>query len=230
MNRLKRLLSLVLIAVFGLSVVGFAPSAANAQSGISVFSGRISPGDRYDSYRVSGRAGQMFVAWTESDSNLDPQLEVSSPSGYQYWYDDDSGEGLDAQTGGILLENGAYDLYVSPVGRSTGSYTLYYMALDLRSTDRIAQPGDYHTYTLTRQAGDMMFIGAAAADRSNLRPWLEIYAPDGSLLTSDYNRDNDGSAFTGVYFPNSGTYTVAIGGRGQTTGSYRLLWGDVNFE
>lgn len=226
---MKRLLQLALIAIFGLSLVSFAP-AAHAQSGISVFRGQIVRGERYDAYRVQGRAGQMFVAWTEVDDSLDPLLSVASPSGLQYWQDDDSGEGYNAQTFGLLLENGTYDLYVEPVGRTTGAYTLYYMALDLRSTGRIARPGDYHTYTVSADAGDMMFIGVAADGQSRLSPWLEIYTPAGALLTADYNSDADGSAFVGVIFPRTGTYTIALGGRGQSTGDYRLLWGDVNVE
>ncbi|WP_370650180.1 hypothetical protein [Oscillochloris sp. ZM17-4] len=142
---MKRLLQLALIAIFGLSIVGFAPSA-HAQSGISVFRGQISRGESYDVYRVQGRAGQMFVAWTEVDGSLDPQLTVVSPSGIQYW-DDDSGDGLNARTGGLLVENGTYNLYVEPVGRTTGAYTLYYMALDLRSTGQISYAGEQDVYT-----------------------------------------------------------------------------------
>lgn len=91
-------------------------------------------------------------------------------------------------------------------------------------TARNAAPGQECIYTFCAQAGELATINLDAVD-GPLNPWIDLRAPDGTLLRSnnDVSEDNRDSLICNRGLPVTGCYTVvARPDRNESTGVFNL--------
>jgi YD repeat-containing protein len=85
----------------------------------------------------------------------------------------------------------------------------------------ISGAGERDTYTFTASANDGITIRARKTS-GNFTPYLELYGPNGNLITSAANKINR-------ILKGTGTYTVVVRDQNNTnTGDYVLFWQRVN--
>lgn len=187
-----------------------------------------SSGDRWT---FEGSAGTRVTIAVESDV-FDAQLELYGPSGDLLTSDDDSGGNLNPEINGFSLpESGVYTIVVLEYNRTeTGPYTLSLQSAEASQKGNLSY-GDAVTEELSGTQGDAWTFSGAAGDRitievesSFIDSYVELYGPEGELLTSD---DDSGgglnSLIEGYTLEADGTYTILITDlAGERSGNYTL--------
>jgi hypothetical protein len=188
-----------------------------------------------DVWRFEAPAGQYITIRMDAvdPAALDTYLELYDADGVLVAEDDDSGgngNSLIAEypvvvtstyTIHALTYSGAGDYFLSvrPVVPSGGG-TLWYGAV-VEGT--LVAPWSRHTWTFDGVAGQVVNVAMNATD-GTLDCFLELYGPDGLLLTTD---DDSGAGYNALieYYtlPVEGTYRVGVrGGEFGATGAYVL--------
>ena len=209
-----------------------------------VIGDQIDLGD-LDSYTFEANAGesvQIRVADTSSGGTLSPWLFLYGPDGSLLTSSSGSGVAeirCPTLACGIAA-TGTYSVVVADAtqgGAGTGSYDIYFTRLPGANeggalinggviSDQI-DLGDLDSYTFEANAGESVQIRVADTSDGPLSPWVFLYGPDGSLLTS-----SSGSTVAEIRCPTlacgiaaTGTYSVVVAdatqGRAQT-GSYNI--------
>lgn len=177
-------------------------------------------------YSFSGNAGDVVSIAAQAD--FDGYLELRDAADALVANDDDSGDGLNPLLQNITLPaDGDYTIHFGSFdNQGRGAFTLTLteeastsvetpelavIAFGDRITDSMAA-GEIKAYTFEAQAGDQVSIGVFPAQLSSAFDlYLEVYQPDGALLTAD----DDGGwrlnpALVGAVMPVSGTYKVTV--------------------
>ena len=188
-----------------------------------------------DVWRFDAPAGQYVTIrmGAVNPAALDTYLELYDADGVLLAENDDS----DGTTDSLIAEypivitstytihaltysgSGDYFLSVRAVGPSGGG-TLRYSAV-VEGT--LAAPWSQHAWTFDGVEGDVVDVAMNATDET-LDCFLELYSPEGLLLTTD---DDSGVGYNALieYYtlPVEGTYRVVVrGGEFGTTGAYEL--------
>jgi hypothetical protein len=92
----------------------------------------------------------------------------------------------------------------------------------------VTRPGDVTRYIIDALAGDRLTIGVSLPPDSTLRPQMEVYDPDGVLVSvADVVTSNAGGDLLITALPISltGPVQVLLRGEGDTTGGYVVSFG-----
>lgn len=200
----------------------------------------------YDTYVVSGQAGQRLIIEMKSDSfdaflafgrMENGELNVSSN-------DDDGGDGTNSRMRVTLAEGGEYVIRANSLGAGgVGPYTLSVVEAGpppppqpiaiggpevtgtLDENDPTLEDDSYFDYwTFTGQAGERLRIVMAADEFDT---FVAIGQLEGETFTEIANNDDGGDDGTNslieVTLPANGTYVIRANSfSGGSTGTYRL--------
>ncbi len=196
----------------------------------------INPAGDSDIFSFAGTAGTTVIFSASDrdnaaqdtfvdvrDPNGDPLLTLSPPNA--------SG----TRTTVTLADSGTYTLIATDIGDSeTGNYTVAAQQLfplpptavqigyDETIVDTISPVADSDIIAFTGVAGDTIRITATDLDNAALDPFLEVYGPDGVLITTLVPPNASGT-FEQLSLTQSGTYTMAMFDSGiNETGSYSV--------
>ena len=185
----------------------------------------------------NAESGDTVTISVEAD--FDALIEIFDADGNLIAGDDDSGDGLNPLIEELTLDTaGTYTISVTSFdGQGRGEFAI---SLDAEMDEvevvaRVIIPGERvhealevntsDTYVFNASAGDMVSISAAATEPgSALDLYIELYAPDSSLLVAD---DDSGwqfnPALVGVELPEEGTYRLEVQSfAGASSGDYVL--------
>ena len=198
--------------------------------------GAIAAGDLdvFTFYAAAGDSIRAAVGDT-SNTNFTPQIELYAPNGTRVTWDFE-GVGTDV-TALSITQSGTYTIVVSDYGSNdTGNYSLS-MARAQATVQRFGADdgsivsgqtrngsvglGDIDVFTFYATAGDT--IRAALGDRSNsnFTPQIELYAPNGTRLTWDF--DGVATDISALSIAQSGEYTLVVTDYGSNdAGTYNL--------
>jgi RHS repeat-associated protein len=191
----------------------------------------------FDAFTFTGAVGdRVVVRMNEDDLFLNPTLELYAPDGSLVTEDtDDTTAVLDS----ILLDQaGIYTLLASDDGgNNTGAYSLSIQSSNNPGgtrpinfgesvTDAIDISTEFDAFTFTGAVGDRVVVRMNEDDLF-LNPTLELYAPDGSLVTED--TDDTTAVLDSILLDQAGTYTLlASDDGGNSTGAYSLFVQSTN--
>jgi hypothetical protein len=210
-------------------------------------SGRLSEGDRH-SWTFEGEEDQVIsIAMT---GDFDTYLELYGPDDEQLTYDDDGyGSNLNSLISGFTLpDDGTYTIITRSFSDfASGSYELTleegiiepnYPTFEppptpetteqgsIEPNDEVSaelETGERHSWTFEGEEGQEVTI-TMDADNDGFDTYLELYGPDGTLLT--YNDDSRGSLNSQIEdfeLPEDGTYTIVARSFGDFgSGDYEL--------
>ncbi len=214
--------------------------------------GQIEAAGERDSYTFFVRSGQgvQLSMWRGGASNLDPYLSLYAPDGSPVVEDDNgAGDGSSAFLRLVLDQTGEYTVVASGASGTTGAYGLELQFFTPQPTPQptsqpaptaaapagtpispgssivgtINSPGESVTYAFTLETRQGVQFSMWRGGASTLDPYLNLYAPDGSLIAADDNGAGDGSsAFLRLILNQPGTYTLVASGANNTTGTYGL--------
>jgi hypothetical protein len=195
----------------------------------SMHCGTIATAGEADSWTFTANAGErisLHIGQMVDNNDFRPWIRLTSPLGTTLG--NTSGVGAAAIDGALAPTTGTYVVVVASFDSGfdgTGSYRIT-MA---KSTGPITvSPGDQggpltnggmHTgeilrgdldvWTFTANVGDRIAINAGQiADMDDFRPWVRLYAPNGTVLAS--TSGIDASVVDGVLAPVSGNYLVLV--------------------
>lgn len=220
---MKRYLSIITILVaMALVFVNIKPAEAAQQ--LRMATGQVTQRGEKLYYTVDVAFGQALYAVLSqpAGSRLDPYLRLLDSNEQPFVADDDSAGGLDAMILSWPLWPGRYYLEVSGVGNTTGAYSLIYGAFQPWG-DSITTPNEEDRHTFTGRAGDSVWIQSIRSADSELDPYVKIIFPDGSMMTERTNLLGEADVLVAGTLPQSGRYTIYVGGERRTTGDYTLL-------
>ncbi len=186
-----------------------------------------------ETWTFEGVAGDAIsISMVGLGSLRDTYLELHGPDGTRLTHDDDSGEGTSALIGEYRLpQTGTYRIVARAYGSQAGSYTLTLMQVEIE--ERTIAYGQTLSGELTAEhprqywlfdgaAGDEVTISMVGLG-SLSDTYLELYAPDGTLLTQN---DDSGEGFFALiedyHLPTNGTYRIIARGFGSAVGQYEL--------
>ncbi|MEO0424144.1 MAG: choice-of-anchor D domain-containing protein [Pseudomonadota bacterium] len=196
----------------------------------------LSPAGDSDVFSFEGTAGTtvIFSASDRDNAAQDTFVDVRLPNG-------DPLLGLvtpnfsGTRATATLDSTGTYTLIASDIGDSeTGNYTVAAQQLfplpptaisigyDETIVDTISPIADSDIIAFTGVSGDTIRITATDLDNAALDPFLEVYGPDGVLITTLAPPNNSGT-FVQLSLTQTGTYTMAMFDSGiNETGSYSV--------
>ncbi len=93
----------------------------------------------------------------------------------------------------------------------------------------IERPGDFDRYPVTVAQGQVLTIGLTLPPDSTLRPVIEVYDPEGSLVAraTPANSNARGDALIpALLTAQSGAYVVFVSGERDSIGAYIISYGD----
>jgi len=210
----------------------FNPGIATAVSYGKTLPGSISAVGEVDTYTFSGKAGdKVIVKMTRNSSFLDPWLEVFRPDGEPLG---NVVANAQAELRVTLPDSGTYAILTSDQapGDDTGDYTLFVqrtfnpgtpvvITYGKTSSAAISIVGEVDTYTFSGNVGDKVIL-RMSRNSFNLQPLMELFAPDGNSLISDFDA---AQAEIKATLSANGTYTLLTSDRspGAYTGNYGLF-------
>lgn len=189
-----------------------------------------------DSWTFAGEEGDFVTISLEGDTLRDPYLELFDPAGIRLAYDDDGGIRFDSLIRNQRLQSsGTYTIVASGFGGRMGSYSLtletggggtrgqgaagfleYGQTVEGRVTNRF---GEFWSFNGTE--GDAVLIDVVGLSLDDTV--VELFGPD---MTSLYFDDDGGegvnSRIAGYELPETGSFTIAVRGYDNRTGTYRL--------
>lgn len=192
-------------------------------------------GSYYDSYTLTGTAGEVWVI-DLSSSEFDTYLEIVSPSGEQFANDDFENTINRSLLSLTLSETGSYQVVANSfVAGATGNYSLN-MTLDsaqangdqqytgqLQQGDNTFTGGEYFdTYSFNGRPGQSVNIELSSSDFDT---YLVLRSPNGD---SEYNDDaeNSQNSLISRELTEIGNYEVVVTSySAEETGSYSLTIG-----
>ncbi len=202
----------------------------------------------FDRFPIFAEAGQVLTIGASplGLSQFEPYLEIYSPAGdlVVSASSRDALAGRDAFIPMMTMPvTGVYMMLVKGVTQaSTGDYYVSYgVGASREDTLRgLTQPDTAHNGEILRRglrdvwslylnAGDVITAAVSPSD-DTLDPFLELVAPDGSLVSTD---DNGGGGrnplLNSVYAPVSGLYRIRVTPvDAATRGTYTLVWRYIN--
>jgi hypothetical protein len=216
--------------------------SAVAGDGRVVESGALSYGDAVDAILLGGRtssftfdaqAGDIVtLTATSTSGDADLFMELYGPDELLLFSDDDSNPdgGRDPQIRNLPLPtDGTYRIVIRPYSGGEGS-ARFVLSVDRTGTsdglpdgpvallpgtpvDGVLFPNQVVEYTFEGAADNSITISVVtlSGDADML---LELYGPDGSLITTDDDSNDDGQVFdpriAGQVLPASGTYRIVV--------------------
>jgi RHS repeat-associated protein len=166
----------------------------------------------------------------ENDSSLYLSLRLTKPDSSSWFCDFNYSN---CQIDDVLLEaSGTYTLTVDGRDNTVGPYSLALnrlngdeqaIAYGQTVNDNITPYGDQDSFTFEGQAGDRV---TAFENDSALYLSLRLTKPDGSSWFCDFNYYN--CQIDDVLLEATGTYTLTVDGRDNTTGPYTLALNRLN--
>lgn len=184
-------------------------------------------GERH-AWRVTLNAGDVITvaATGDSESQLDPYLEIATSDGVVLFADDNAGGNRNALIRvATITETGAYSLRVRDAsGNATGDYTLVWRYINLapsptpppataplmRISDTV-EMGSYQFYVFQGLANQRVRI-RVNADNSEIDPVAVLIAPDGEEIAMGDDSDGSLNADFIATLPANGTYTIRVNG------------------
>lgn len=98
----------------------------------------------------------------------------------------------------------------------------------LPALGELESASDFSRYSFYALAGEVVTIGLAPAEDSSLRPSLEVFGPDGSLVANATARTSDavGKALVrNLVIPEEGAYLLIVTGEDGSFGGYSIGYG-----
>ena len=195
--------------------------------------GQVNAGDEAP-WTFEGSSGDVVTISLSETDGMDTYLELYGPDGGLLTEDDDSGSGAyDSRINRFRLpSDGTYTIVARDFDYQGGSYRLSLSCnepVDAGASIRCGQTadgrveaGDEDIWAFAGSSGDIVTIAMSETD--GMDTYLELYAPDGRLLTED---DDSGSGaydarITEFLLPGDGTYTIVARGYDYEGGSYQL--------
>jgi len=207
----------------------------------AMHTGTIDVGD-LDVWTVNANVGEAIVVRmgeVVSGSSLTPWLRIYSPTGALLGSNFSS---IGAEVAATAPISGTY---LVVVGDASGSYSgsgAYRLTLAKTGSDVVVSPGDeggplpngaatngtidvgdLDVWTVIANVGDQIIVTMdEATSGSALTPWLRVYAPSGTLLSSTFGAATAQASLTAAA---TGTFLVVVGdasGSYSGSGAYRL--------
>ena len=216
-------------------------SGSGSSSGAQFESGQLAGGDYqltsgeyYDSYTVSGAAGDQIVLDLRS-SEFDPYIMLITPSEEQFDNDDHEGDASRSMIAMSLPENGQYDVIVTTY--KPGESGAYDLRIDwptssvasgnrtergsLASGDERLESGEYvDGYEFEGTPGQRVRLDVSS---SEFDTYLILVDPNGEHAENDDAEGLAGHSVIEADITESGTYVVAVTSyKPKETGSYEL--------
>lgn len=238
MLRKPRFLLLTLLAIgvcwFPLTTVNAAPPRQGDSNGVLRYGQTIQAelgrfeGDRWT---FDGQVGDR-IEITMTSTAIDPYVELRTVEEVILAADDDGGGGLDARLEYVLTTSGVYTIIARDRYLGLGAYTLTLKKLQapLVATNLLTF-GDQTEAVLNNPSGESWFFeGEGGAfvtltlNSVDFDPYLELYAPDGTLLIED----DDGAGglnaqISAFLLPESGVYAVVVRDALRTSSGFFAL-------
>jgi hypothetical protein len=136
----------------------------------------------------------------------------------------------------VLPVAGSYTIVVDPVGTNLGSMTLTLFDVPPDFTANITPGGSPVSATLTVPGQNaLLTFGGSVGQRVSLKftavtidsSYLNIYKPDGTLLTNPTSFGTNGVFIDALTLPAAGTYTILVDPANYYTGAFTLTLYDV---
>lgn len=188
-------------------------------------------------YTFAGTTGEVINIAV--DATPDTMLELQGPEANTIFADDDAGPGLNPYLRDLILPtDGDYTLTLTSLpNEAEGDFTLVVNTLEVLDTPIAYEETVEETLELN-QVGRHTFEGSAgdvisALVTGSFDNYLELFAPDGSLIADDDDSAGGVQAgLTEVVLPETGTYALVVTGFSPPdVGDYSLslaLQGQVN--
>lgn len=177
-------------------------------------------------WTFAGEAGQTVNIFMGAlDGQLDSYLILNGPDGEFLAEDDDGGGNYDSLISITLPDTGIYQIEAAPYDPEFGEGE-YYLELYANATEvdffsgeslgdlemntavfGTIDAGVNNQWTFTGNAGDFISV-AMVADEGNLDPFLQLIAPDGSIIAEDDDGFGNLNALIMTELPLSGNYRV----------------------
>ena len=216
----------ILLIVFLLHCCVMAVSAKAIGYGEYV-NGTISTPAMWDTYSMSGSAGDPIYLRLKTSWPFSGQIRVYAPNGTMIA----SPQGqYGTELSMILPVTGTYTLMVGDSGGdNTGSYDLYLQRTKNAANPALVQYGDhvngtiphqslYRTYTFSGTVGDPVYLRLKTSWPFSGQ--IRVYAPNGTMIASPEGQY--GTELT-MILPVTGTFTLLVGDSGgDNTGTYDL--------
>ncbi|MGB1286605.1 MAG: PPC domain-containing protein [Aggregatilineales bacterium] len=93
----------------------------------------------------------------------------------------------------------------------------------------LPRTGDFARYVYYAREGDPVSVSVFPYGNSALRPQIEVYGPEGNLITSAKSSTSTyggGALILGESMPQTGTYLVIITGEASTNGDFLVSYGE----
>lgn len=181
-------------------------------------------------YGFEGAAGDVItIRMTRVDGDLDSFVDLWGPQS-EIARDDDSGGDLNSLIEDVhLTEAGHYEILVSGVGDTSGTFELSLtrdpgcgsIGYDQPVSEYI-QPGDVYCYGFTAAAGDMVTARMTSLDFI-LDPYLELWGEEGVLIADDDGGGSRNSLIDQYTLPADGFYRLLAKGYGDSAGPFELV-------
>lgn len=215
------------------SMVFYAPLEAVDRGGIEL-GGRsmatLDPGGT-DGWGYRSLGDEYVTIEVVALGDWDPTVEVFNEAGDSIGFDDDSGGDLNPRLMSLYLPTpGRYEIRVSTFS-GYGDYEINLSGAEApgggsltygEMVESVLEQGERQVWTFEGTAGDVVSISMIGlGDLSDT--YLELYAPDGALLTEDDDSGEGYSALIGEYeLPQSGTYRIVARAWAAEAGEYEL--------
>ncbi|MEZ4668441.1 MAG: PPC domain-containing protein [Anaerolineae bacterium] len=201
----------------------------------------------FDRYSFKVVQGQLITVGVRADANsaLQPRLELYDPEGsliYTATVANSNAEGDVLIPSLLAAQNGDYVVFISGERNTSGAYIVSYgvgfshedvrrgiTVSDQVYTNEILRRGQSELWSLDLAQDDI--ISAAASPLSViLDPYLELIAPDGTIISTDDNSGGGRDAFiASARAPISGRYRLRLSAaRAAADGQYTLVWRIIN--
>ena len=236
----------ILLAGAGLGVSALLAPSAFAQvrdldgeeSDVRVFQGTVDGEAAVFQFTVPADTALQIDAISRDD--FDPVLRVLDADGVLIGEDDDGGDDLNARvrlsaedrSRRITIEVGSFSAeWAEGEGGYGGSFDLRlstsdYVQVGTRAVTYGAREtgvltGEEHLFTMQGVAGEAVEI-ALVANEDGLDPYLELRDSGGETIAFDDDGGDGLNSLLRHTFEESGTYTIAATGLGDSEGGYRL--------
>ncbi len=208
------------------------------QSDVRVFQGRIDGEAAVFTVTLPADTGLQVDAIATGE--LDPVMRVKDARGELLGENDDYGDSLNSRvmigatdrSRRLTIEVDSFDGEWAGEGEGYGGTfdlrlsTNEYVEVGTRAVTYGAREtgmlvGAEHLFTMQARAGQTVEAALIATD-DGLDPYLELRDPSGETIAFDDDGGGELNALLRHTFEDSGTYTFAASGLGESTGSYRF--------
>ncbi|MBC2698794.1 MAG: PKD domain-containing protein [ANME-2 cluster archaeon] len=230
-NRWLLALGVIITAI--VSIIGVAQAETPIKYGETI-SGSIDPSTEIDTYTFSADSNDTVIIRVDGpqySSNLNPEIRLYAPNGplltSQWSYDNfemlhtlpDSGKYKILVLDHDIEYTGDYNLFIQRLNNPGNTTPI---GFDETVSGSIDPPLEIDTYTFSADSNDTVIIRVDGPQySSNLNPEIRLYAPNGTLLTSQWSYDNFEMLHT---LPDSGEYKILVLDHDiEYTGDYNLF-------